>query len=152
MGLKKKLLSKYLFQILNIYPPYLGAGVKSKKLNKEGTKVLVTMKLSALNANYVGTHFGGSLYSMCDPFYMLMLMQIIGKDYLVWDKSASIEFKKPGKGKVSALFEISPAEVEDILANTKDGKPYEPKFSVDVLDEDQNLVARVEKTLWVKKK
>ncbi|MBK8671426.1 MAG: DUF4442 domain-containing protein [Bacteroidetes bacterium] len=81
--------------MINIYPPYLGAGIKLKSVNEEFTKIVVEMPLTRLNKNYVGTHFGGSLYAMCDPFFMLILIEHLGKDYIVWDSAAKIEFKKP---------------------------------------------------------
>ena len=72
------------------------------------------MKLRFWNRNYVGTHYGGSLYSMADPFYMLMLMENLGRDYIVWDKAASIRFRKPGKGRVKAEFRLTDAQLDDI--------------------------------------
>lgn len=136
---------------MNFYPPYIGAGVKIKG-SKDETVFDVSMRLTPFNRNYVGTHFGGSLYSMCDPFYMLILLKILGKEYLVWDKAASIDFKKPGKGRVRAHFEISDAEVEDVIKQVHANGKYEPKFQVDILNEDDEVVAVVNKTLWVKKK
>ena len=90
--------------MINLYPPYLGAGIHIARISNDYRDLLVTMKLRFYNRNYVGTHFGGSLYAMIDPFYMLMLMQMLGPEYIVWDKSATIEFKKPGRGTVSAHF------------------------------------------------
>ena len=136
---------------MNLYPPYLGAGVKIKG-SSDGLVYDVSMKLTLMNRNYVGTHFGGSLYSMCDPFYMLILLKILGSEYLVWDKAAGIEFKKPGKGRVRAHFEISQAEVDDIIKQVHANGKYEPKFQVDILNEEGEVVAIVNKTLWVKRK
>ena len=97
--------------VLNLWPPYLGAGVRVTRLRSDWKEVDVEMKLRFWNSNYVGTHFGGSLYSMVDPFYMLMLIENLGRDYIVWDKSASVRFKKPGKGKVSASFRLSDEQI-----------------------------------------
>lgn len=137
---------------MSFYPPYLGAGVKVRVIDPEKMIIEVSMPLKVTNKNYVGTHFGGSLYSMADPFFMLILMNKIGKEYLVWDKKASINFKKPGKGTVRARFEVTDEKVSEIKeAVAKHGK-WEPEFTVDIKNEDDQVVASVHKTLWVKKK
>lgn len=137
---------------MSLYPPYLGAGIKVKVVGDNEDEFLVSMPLRIYNQNYVGTHFGGNLYSMCDPFYMLILLNKIGRDHLVWDKAASIRFKKPGKGTVKAHFKISETEVQDILSKVESEGKFEPFFEVEVIDEEGDVVAIVEKTLWVKKK
>ena len=110
------------------------------------------MKLTRLNRNWVGTHYGGSIFSMTDPFYMVMLINILGSDYMVWDKSSSIEFKKPGKTEMIANFSISDKKLEEIIENTKDGSPYFAEFCVDVLNTDNEVVANVNKKVYVRKK
>jgi Domain of unknown function (DUF4442) len=85
-----------------------------KRFQPDWKAIEVEMKLRLWNSNYVGTHYGGSLYSMADPFYMLMLIENLGSDYIVWDKSATIRFKKPGKGKVSAAFRLFDEQLEQI--------------------------------------
>ncbi len=137
---------------MNLYPPYLGAGVKIRKLSESGDHLRVEMPLTIFNRNYVGTHFGGSLYSMCDPFLMLILMNKLGRDFIVWDKEASIKFVSPGRTTVWAEFKISDEEVLEIKEMAKDGDPVLPKYEVRVYDRDENLVALVKKTLYVKKK
>jgi len=110
------------------------------------------MKLTWYNRNYVGTHFGGSLFAMTDPWFMLMLMQILGKDYLVWDSKAAIDFIKPGKGKVSCYFNISEEMLSDIKQKTQSGKKFTPEYEVHILDQDGELVARVKKEIYIRKK
>lgn len=141
-----------LYRFINFYPPFIGAGVKVRVLNDECSELEVSMKLTRFNKNYVGTHFGGSLYSMCDPFYMLILMQHLGREYLVWDKSASIDFRRPGRTKVKAYFKISEERIKSIIDEVDELGKCEPIFNVDVLDENEKLVATIEKKLWVKKK
>ena len=85
---------------MNLWFPFLGAGIRVTRLQSDWKAIDVEMKLRSWNSNYVGTHYGGSLYSMTDPFYMLMLIENLGRDYIVWDKAATIRFRKPGKGKV----------------------------------------------------
>jgi acyl-coenzyme A thioesterase PaaI-like protein len=148
----KKLPLKTVARFMNFYPPYLGAGVKIKLENEDKLIFNVSMPLKITNRNYVGVHFGGSLYSMVDPFYMLILMNKLGKDYLVWDKKAAIHFKRPGTGTVSARFEISDERVKEIKESVEKHGKWEPEFVVEVVDENKNVVCTVNKTLWVKKK
>ena len=147
-----KFLKNHLFSLMNFYPPFIGAGVKIEKKTRSGDSLRVSMPLRIYNRNYVGTHFGGSLYSMCDPFLMLILMRKIGKNYIVWDKEASIKFIKPGRSKVWADFEITDEEVERIKNEAESGESVLPKYEVKIFSEDNELVAVVSKTLYVKKK
>ncbi len=138
--------------ILNIYAPYLGAGVKVCSISPDWREIKVSMRLRWYNRNAVGTHFGGSLYSMVDPHLMLMLMQLLGERYIVWDKAASIEFVSPGKGEVSSTIVISDEELKQIKTNTENGEAYFPEFQLRVLNKDGKVVAKVRKTLYVRKK
>ena len=99
-------------RLIGIYPPYLGAGIRPRLVDPDNWIFKVSMPLRFYNRNYVGTHFGGSLYSMCDPFFMLILMQKLGRDYIVWDKASEIRFLKPGRGRVEAEFAIPDERVE----------------------------------------
>ena len=138
--------------LLNLYPPYLGAGIRVTRLAPDYRELDVEMKLRFYNRNYVNTHFGGSLYAMVDPFYMLMLIQILGNKYIVWDKAASIEFETPGRGTVRAQFRVDDAMIRDIEAHTADGRKYLPSYPVDIADDRDQVVARVRKTLYIRKK
>ncbi|WP_447744633.1 DUF4442 domain-containing protein [Pseudomonas nicosulfuronedens] len=137
---------------LNLYPPYLGAGVRVRHISADFREIRVKMGLSLFNRNYVGTQFGGSLYSMTDPFFMLMLMENLGRDYIVWDKAANIEFVSPGKGPVYADFRIDQPLLDDIREQTADGGKYLPRLHAEVRDGEGTLVARVQKTLYVRLK
>ena len=135
-----------------IYGPYLGAGIWMETISKDWRYAKISMGMKWYNRNAVGTHFGGSLYSMVDPHYMLMLMPILGNEYYVWDKSAEIEFVKPGKGRVSAEFRIQDQDLEQIIERTGNGDKYLHTFEVDVVDENQSLVAKVKKVIYIRKK
>jgi hypothetical protein len=137
---------------LNIWPPFLGAGIRVRRLASDWTEIDVEMKLRWWNRNYVGTHYGGSLYSMADPFFMLMLIENLGKDYIVWDKSASIRFKKPGRGTVSASFRLSPEQVREIKQALNSQEKIERAFTVEVKDESGSVIAVIEKLLHVRRK
>lgn len=138
--------------LLNLYPPYLGAGIRVQSISPDMRRIKVRMKLTWWNRNYVGTQFGGSLYSMVDPFYMLLLIERLGRDYVVWDKAASIDFIAPGKGPVYAEFEISDELLEDIRQHTAGGRKYLPRLQVGIRDGAGELVAQVDKTLYVRLK
>ncbi len=138
--------------MLSTFAPYLGAGIKVTKVAEDFSAATVELRQHWYNTNYVGTHFGGSLYSMVDPHYMLLLMRRLGKGYIVWDKSASIDFIRPGKGTVRAHFELTDERVEEIRRMTAGGDKYLPEWDIDILDESGELVARVHKVLYVRKK
>jgi acyl-coenzyme A thioesterase PaaI-like protein len=110
------------------------------------------MILRWYNRNIVGTHFGGSLCSMIDPHFMLLLMQLLGKGYFVWDKASDIEFIKASKDEVTAVFKILDAELNDIKLNTDSGEKYFPTFKVEIRDKSNDLVAKATKTIYIKKK
>lgn len=138
--------------LLNLYPPYLGAGIRVQHISPDLRSVKVAMKLTRWNRNYVGTQFGGSLYAMVDPFYMLLLIEQLGRDYIVWDKAASIDFIAPGKGPVFVEFHVDDALLDDIRQQTATGKKCLPRVQVDIRDGAGELVARVDKTLYVRLK
>lgn len=137
---------------MNLYPPYIGAGVKIDYIRDDWKELRVGMKVRWFNRNYVGTHFGGSLYSMVDPHVMLLLLQLLGRDYIVWDKAADIDFVKATKKPVSATIKITDDDIEQIKDNTKDGQKYLPVFDVEIRDTEQTLIATVKKTLYVRRK
>lgn len=143
---------KLMFRFLNFWPPYLGSGVKVRHMDFVKHRIEVELGLSFWNKNYVGTQFGGSLYAMCDPFFMLLLIEGLGPDYIVWDKSARISFLKPGKSRVWARFEIPANVIDGIRTQLKTEYKVEPEFKVDVFDVDNQVIARVEKTLYVRRK
>ncbi|MHC8356836.1 DUF4442 domain-containing protein [Pseudomonas sp. LB3P81] len=137
---------------MSFYPPYLGAGVRVRHISDDFRDIKVSMGLSWYNRNYVGTQFGGSLYSMVDPFYMLMLMENLGRHYIVWDKAADIDFISPGKGPVFASFRVDGTLLDEIRQQTVNGEKYLPQLQVDIHDGAGTLVARVQKTLYVRLK
>ncbi|MCB1586411.1 MAG: DUF4442 domain-containing protein [Xanthomonadales bacterium] len=137
---------------LRIFSPYWGAGIKVEAISKDWKYARVSLSLKRLNRNAFGTHFGGSLFAMTDPFYVLLISNILGRDYYVWDKHACIDFVKPGHGKVTAEFHINDSVIEGILENTKNGDKYLPQFKVEVKDEDNEVVAQVEKIIYIRKK
>ena len=122
------------------------------RISDDFRDVEVEMPLRFYNRNYFGTHFGGSLYSMCDPFYVLMLANILGKDYIVWDKAASIRFKKPGKGLMKASFHLTEEKIAEIRAAADSQRKVEPQFQIQIKDTEGTVIAEIDKLLYVKKK
>jgi len=137
---------------INLWPPFLGAGIRIQYIAPDMKAVDVEMQLRWWNANYVGTQFGGSLFAMTDPFYMLMLMANLGDGYIVWDKAATIRYRKPGRGKVRAEFRLSDSQIENVREKLKTLPKYEPVFTVEVKDEAGVVIAEVEKLLHVRRK
>jgi acyl-coenzyme A thioesterase PaaI-like protein len=143
---------KTLKRFIRFYPPFLGAGIRVQHISEDLRTIEVHMPLRFWNKNYVGTHFGGSLYTMCDPFFMLILINNLGPDYVVWDKAATIRFKKPGKGLVKAVFHIPAETIAEIRAQADAQGKIEPQFQTVVTDTDGNVIAEVDKLLYVRKK
>lgn len=101
-----KLPKKMLFKLINIYPAFLGGGIRINVVDDVKT-IDAKIKLRFWNRNYVGTQYGGTMFSMCDAPFFLLMVENLGPDYIVWDKSANITFKKPGKGDVFARFHLT---------------------------------------------
>ena len=137
---------------MKFWPPFLGAGIRVKSLSDDFRDAVVELKLGRFNRNYVGTHFGGSLYAMTDPFFMIMLLHNLGGDYLVWDKSGSIEYVAPGRGTVHAHFHLAEDRIAEIRAQAAAGEKVLPEFLADVKNEAGGIVARVRKILYVRLK
>ena len=154
MNLLKKLqsiplISKY---FLNRYAPYRGAGIEIDQIDLANHHVRVKMPLTRKNQNIVGVHFGGSLYSMIDPFYMLILMHHLGSTYIVWDKAATIHFLAPGRSTVYADIRLSAAEVEEIKQIAEDYAPLTRQYTLNIVDESGVRIAEVHKTLYIRRK
>ncbi len=137
---------------LNIWPPFRGSGIKVLHIADDYRHARVCARLSWYNRNYVKTHFGGTLFAMTDPFYMLMLLNRLDRRYQVWDQSSSIRFIKPGRGRVYAEFTVDDDLLEEIEAHCRDGEKLMLERQVEVVDEAGEVVARVDKTLYIRLK
>jgi acyl-coenzyme A thioesterase PaaI-like protein len=134
---------------MNLVPLYFGTGGKVLYIQHDWKHVTAQLKLNIWTRNYVGTIFGGSQFSAADPFFMLMLFQILGKDYIVWDKSGSIDYKKPGKKKCKADFVFTDAEIEEIKQQAATNGKHEFKKYVEWIDADGQVISEIERTLYV---
>ena len=148
MSLRKK----FFETIINFYGPFVGAGIKLKSMSKDFRKAHVTMNLTFYNKNYMGTQFGGSLYAMIDPWFMLMLIKNLGDDYIVWDKAATIHFRKPGTGRVHAHFDLKQEQIDEIKQTLETQTKLDYIFKVQIVDDSGKLIAESDKVLYVRKK
>ena len=138
--------------MINYYAPYRGAGISIDTIDLNHYFIRVKMPLTRKNRNIVGTHFGGSLYSMVDPFYMLILMHHLGHKYIVWDKSAAINFLAPGRGTVYADVRLSIEEIAEIKKLAENNEPVFRTYTLNIVDEAGTRVAEVEKVLYIRRK
>jgi acyl-coenzyme A thioesterase PaaI-like protein len=136
----------------NLWPPLFFAGIKATHLSADYKEAHVTLKLRWYSRNYVGVQYGGSLMSMTDPWYMLMILHNLGNDYFVWDKHAEIDYIAPGKTHVHAHFKITDELLEEIRAKTASGEKYVPEFIVEIKDNHGHVVARVKRRVYIKLK
>lgn len=134
---------------INLYPMFFGTGGKVLFISSDWHKVTIRLKLNIWTRNYVGTIFGGSMFAATDPMYMVMLINILGKDYVAWDKAASIQFKKPGKGKLLADFEYTESEIAEIKRIAKENGKYEFQKATSWIDQSGETVSVIERTLYV---
>ncbi len=138
--------------LMNCWPPFIGLRIHIEHISTDWRHVRVRMKLGVRNKNFVGTHFGGGLFTMTDSFYMIMMMHVLGGDYVVWDKSATIDYVAPGRTTVYADFRLSEEQIEDVKRKTASGEKFEPTYSIDVVDTAGKVIARVEKKLYIRRK
>jgi acyl-coenzyme A thioesterase PaaI-like protein len=137
---------------MSLWPPFRGAGVRVRHIAPDWREAHVELKFGLLNRNYVGTHFGGSLYAMTDPFYMLMLIHLLGPDYVVNHKGGRIEYLAPARGRVTTILRIQDADLEAIRTRVTASGKDAPEFGAEIRDAGGGLVARAVHTLSVRRR
>jgi acyl-coenzyme A thioesterase PaaI-like protein len=137
-------------RMLNLWPPFLFSGISVLEISKDFRHTKVRLKKRAITSNYVGTLFGGSLFAMTDPFYMVMAMKNLGKGYIVWDKRSEIEYVSPGKSTVFAEFHIWDADLDDIREKVATEGKYLKWFDVEIKTSDGTVVAIVKKQIYIR--
>lgn len=135
----------------NLFPAYRGTGARVTYLAADFREVRIRLPLSWRTRNAVGTIFGGSMYGAVDPMFMIMLMRILGRAYVVWDKVATIRFRKPGRTTLHATFLIDESEIDAIRAATASGHSVDRTYHVDLVDEAGVVHASVEKVIYVRR-
>ena len=139
-------------RMLNVWPPFLFSGISVREISQDFRHVTVRLRKRLLTSNYVGTLFGGSLYAMTDPFFMLMVLKNLGSSYIVWDKRSEIEYVSPGKTTVFAEFHLSDADVDEIRREVEATGKFLKWFDVEITTADATVVAIVRKQIYVRKK
>ena len=137
---------------INKWPTFVGQGIEVLEVGDDWTYAVVRLNSTEANANYLGTAFGGSLFSMVDPFFVILALEQLGPDVNVWDKAAEIEFVRPGTSAVTARIEMPADIVEEMRVATKDGAKLLRWFEVDLVDDAGEVVARARRQLYVRKK
>jgi acyl-coenzyme A thioesterase PaaI-like protein len=138
--------------VMNLWPPFLFAGIRVLELGADWRHARVVLRKRWYNRNYVGTQYGGSLFSMTDPFWMVLVMHGLGPDYIVWDKAAEIEFVAPGREDVFAEFRVEEAMLDELRAATAGGGKYLRWYETAVTTADGEHVATVRKQLYVRRR
>ena len=138
--------------VFNFWPPFLFAGIHVTRMSADWREARVELRMRPWTKNYVGTHFGGSLFSMTDPFWMILVKECLGSDYIVWDKAAEIEFVKPGKGTVHASFKVEDSVLDEIRSATGNGDKYLYWLPVEIIDRHGDVVAKIRKQIYVRRK
>lgn len=139
-------------RLLNLWPPFLFNSIRVLKVSDDWGEARVVLRLRPWNRNYVRTQFGGNLFAMTDPFWMLLVMHQLGSDYLVWDKAGAIDFVAPGREDVYAHFKLEPTVVEELRAAAADGGKVLRWFETDVATASGEVIARVRKQVYVRLK
>jgi acyl-coenzyme A thioesterase PaaI-like protein len=137
---------------VNLWPPMLFSGIRVEHLGDDWRSARVRLKLRWYNRNYVGTQFGGSLFSMVDPWWMILVMECLGRDYIVWDQAGEISFIAPGREDVYAEFKVDEAVLDELRAATANGEKHLRWFETEVRTAGGEVVARVRKQLYVRRK
>ena len=137
---------------LNLWPPFLFTGIHVDAVGADWRSARVELRLRPWNRNYVGTQFGGSLFAMTDPFWMLLMLHALPRDYIVWDKAGEIEFVKPGRSTVHAEFKLDDAVIQEVVEAAANGDKVLRWFDTDVVDVDGEVVAKVRKQLYIRRK
>ncbi|BDU68832.1 hypothetical protein GETHOR_09330 [Geothrix oryzae] len=133
----------------NLWPCFRGTGTRVAFIAADWSEIRVRLPLSWRTRNYVGTIFGGSLYAGVDPFYMLMLIHRLGPEFVVWDKAASIRFRKPGRSTLSATFRVDEVEVAEIRRLLREQPKVDRTYAVDLRDADGVVHAEIQKVVHI---
>jgi acyl-coenzyme A thioesterase PaaI-like protein len=139
-------------RLMNVWPPFLFGGIRVLAISDDWRYARVRLKLRWYNRNYVRTQFGGSLFAMCDPFWMIMVMEALRHEYIVWDKAGAIDFVAPGKEDVYAEFRLDDVILDEMRTATANGDKYLRWFETAVKTTSGELIARVRKQIYVRRK
>lgn len=136
----------------NLFPVYFGTGAHITYIADDFHEVHIKLPFSWRTRNYVGTIFGGSMYAAVDPVYMVMLIKMLGPGYVVWDKSANIQFKRSSTQTLRAKFLIAHEEIEKIKSELTGKKSLERTYRVDLINDNGKTHATIEKTIYISRR
>ena len=152
MPLDPCLSNKFRCWSFHVFACYRGTGGRAQYVAEDWSEVHLDLPLSWRTRNYVGTIFGGSMYSAVDPIYMIMLIRRLGKDYVVWDKAASIQFKKPGRETLHAHFVVTDGELAAIRTALETQRSIDRTYWIELKDSSGTVCATVEKLIYIRKR
>jgi acyl-coenzyme A thioesterase PaaI-like protein len=136
----------------NFFPAYRGTGGRIEYIAHDYREIRVRLPLSWRTRNYVGTIFGGSIYGAVDPIYMIMLIKNLGPDYIVWDKSATVRFRKPGRTTLHARFIVTAEELDEIRTLLQTAERTDRTYRIELIDADGTVHAEVDKIIHVRRR
>ena len=152
-GIKKLLASPQAMRVgMNLWPPFLGAGIRIEEFAEDWSRVRVRLTKSRLTSNYFGTAYGGSLFSMTDPFFAILTLRRLGPGYVVWDQAGEIEFLAPGRTTVRTTIEIPDEFIVELKEAAASGEKVLRWLECDLTDTSGTVIARVRKQLYVRRK
>jgi acyl-coenzyme A thioesterase PaaI-like protein len=138
--------------VFNWFPAFRGTGARVTYIARDWREIHVTLPLSWRTRNYVGTIYGGSMYSAVDPMYMIMLIRILGEEYVVWDKAASIRFRRPGRSRLFATFQLTDQEIDEIRALLDSATKTDRTYTIDLVDRQGEVYASVDKVIHIRRR
>ena len=151
--MKESFRSRMMRWAFNFFPAFRGTGGRVTYIASDWSEVRIQVPLNWRTRNYVGTIYGGSMYGAVDPFYMVMLIKRLGPEYIVWDKAATVRFKKPGRGTLTAQFLVPDEELRAIERALTNGAPSVDRvYQVELADAAGVVVATVEKVVYIRRK
>ena len=134
---------------LNFWPCIWGTGGRIIYLSEDFKRLTVKLPLSWRTRNVVGTIYGGSMYASTDPFFMLMLMRILGKQFVVWDKGCTIRFKRPAKETIFAEFQVTPQMLSDVQEKVAANGEASFTWTIAYKDKAGIVYAEFDKVIYV---
>jgi len=138
--------------LFNLFPAFRGTGGRVRFVSEDFREIRIELPLNWRTRNYVGTIFGGSLYACVDPFYMIMLIQTLGPEYVVWDKAGSIRFRKPGRSRLFARFLLPESETEEVRRLLETERSVDRVYRIELKDAEGTVHAEVEKTIYIRRR
>ena len=137
---------------MSLWLPNLCSGIRVRSFSTDWTVAVVELHVNLLTRNYVKTAFGGSMSAMTDPYFFMLVMHQLGRDYVVWDTRGEIEFVKPGRGVLTARFEVPRERVEEIRRRAVGGAKVLEWFDAVITDRSGDVVARVRREVYIREK